>query len=93
MKKDRESSRRAIVNMSNGNLVRCDSDGNEKDSWTHASISHAYWVKCVHCGKIYRGHTVWAVRHLEKAHGIKWWRKKSDTEKIAENLLTRFTNN
>ena len=83
----KEHSRRAIVNMGNGHLVRCDNDGNEKPNEVHASISHAYYCKCVHCGKLYRGHTVWAVRHLEKAHGIKWWRKKSETEKLAEVLL------
>lgn len=84
----KEMSRRAIARMSNGHLVRCTNEGEEKPLDVCATVTAAYWCKCVHCGKLYRGHTIWAVRHLESAHGIKWWKDRDETtEKLIKKYL------
>lgn len=74
----KEMSRRAIIRMSNGHLVRCNWKGEEQPRDVCATETGAFWCKCIHCGKKYKGHIIWAVRHLESAHEIKWWKDRDE---------------
>ena len=73
---------KSAIILGNGSLYRCNGLG--------LANKDGNCVACRHCKKLYSRNIIWALRHIEKVHGVNWagiyigkW-ERTQVEKITE---------